>query len=86
MIHKGRITISEIKRDWPHHVALPPEAVYGVVTSMQIYQYAKDLAGAPRPYRLHRGGGKLIVFCFSDHEAAKMFAERFGGELLPVAG
>jgi hypothetical protein len=85
MAHKCRVTISQIKRDWPHHVALPAEVVRGV-TNMPMYVLAKELGGAPRPYRRERDGREVVVFCFTTAEAAQAFAERFGGEILPVAG
>jgi hypothetical protein len=81
----GRVTISQIKRGWPHHVALPAEAMRGA-TNMPMYVLAKGLGGAPRPYRMERDNRHYVVFCFATAEAARTFAERFGGEVLPVAG
>ena len=44
----------------------------------------EKLAGEPRRYHLERGGHDFIVFATA--EAAQKFHERFGGEVLPVAG
>jgi hypothetical protein len=81
---KGELTERQIKREWPHHVALPAEALRGVVNSMAIHGLVKELAGAPMPYHLKRGGQDLRVFCFKTAEEALAFAERFGGELLAL--
>lgn len=85
MIRKGETDIRRIQRQWPHHVALPAEAVRGAENSMAMYGLAKTLSGAPRPYHMRRAGRELVVFCFARPEDAQVFAERFGGELL-VAG
>ncbi len=79
MTRKGEITEKQILRRWPHHVALPPEAMRGAQNSMQIHGFAKTLSGAPRPCHLRRDGRDFVVFCFSTAEDAQAFAERFGG-------
>jgi hypothetical protein len=81
---KGEITTKQIKRDWPHHVAMPAEAVRGPQNSIPIYAAAKDLWAGPMPYHLTRAGAEMLVFCFKTAEGARAFAERFGGEVLPV--
>jgi hypothetical protein len=86
MTRKGEITERQIRRDWPHHVALPAEALRGTANSMPKYVLAKELEAAPMPYHLQRDGREFVVFCFVTAEAAQAFAERFGGELLPAAG
>jgi hypothetical protein len=84
---KGEITERQIKRQWPHHVALPADALRGAVNSIAIYAFAKELGGAPMPYHLQRDGRDLRVFCFATREAAQTFAERFGGErFVPPGG
>jgi len=86
LTRKGETDIRRIQRRWPHHVAVPAEALRGAVNSMPIYGLAKELAGAPRPYLLECDGRELVVFCFATPEAAQAFHERFGGELLPPPG
>lgn len=83
---KGEITDRRIRRDWPHHVALPVEALRGAANSMPIYDRVKELGGAPMPYHLVRDGRDYRVFCFKTAEDAQAFADRFGGERLPSAG
>jgi hypothetical protein len=34
---KGEITLPDIKRHWPHHVALPADKVRGVVNSQIVW-------------------------------------------------
>jgi hypothetical protein len=81
---KGEITRSEIKRKWPHHVALPAEKVRGVRNSEIVWSFVATLSAAPRPYSLRRGDSDLVVFCFSKQEDADVFCQRFEGERLPV--
>ncbi len=79
---KGEITLPEIKRKWPHHVALPADKVRGVKNSQIIWGFAETLSAAPRPYSLRRDDGEFVVFCFAKPEDAEVFRERFGGERL----
>ena len=41
-------------------------------------------AGEPRRYRIERNGHDFVVICFATLEAARTFAGRFGGDLMPV--
>jgi hypothetical protein len=43
---KGETTTSKIKRDWPHHVALPAEAVCGLSNAKTVRGFADTLSGA----------------------------------------
>ena len=80
---KGEITVPEIKRKWPHHVALPANRVRGVMNSEIVWGFAATLSAGPRPYFVRDDGDDLVVFCFTKPEDAQKFAERFGGERLP---
>ena len=80
---KGEITLPEIKRKWPYHVALPANKVRGVRNSEIVWSFAAALSAAPRPYAVRRDGGDLVVFCFAKPEDAQAFCDRFGGERLP---
>jgi len=83
---KGEITLPEIKRHWPHHVALSADKVRGVTNSEIVWSFAATLSAAPRPYSLRRDDAELVVFCFTKPEDAQAFAERFGRRRLPGDG
>jgi hypothetical protein len=84
MTRKGGITRRQLNREWPHHVALPAEAVRGLANADTVRGFAATLSAAPMTYHLIREDRSYVAFCFSTAEAAKTFAERFGGELLPL--
>lgn len=80
---KGEVTLPEIKRKWPWHVALSADKVRGAVNSQVVWSFAATLSAAPRPYSLRRVDGEFVVFCFAKPEDAQAFAECFDGERLP---
>ena len=83
---KGEITLPEIKRKWPYHVALSADKVRGVRNRQIVWSFAETLSAAPRPYFLRRNDGHFVVFCFAKPEDAETFCDRFGGERLPGNG
>jgi hypothetical protein len=82
---KDEITVAEIERKWPHHVALSPDRVRGVQNSQIVWSFAAALSAGPRPYSLRRDDGEFVVFCFAKPEDAEAFAQSFDGKRLPAA-
>jgi hypothetical protein len=78
---KGEISYGRIRREWPHHVALPADKVAGKNYD-QVHGFARTLSVAPRTLSFRRDDVDYVVFCFIKPEDADIFRERFGGEVI----
>jgi hypothetical protein len=81
---QGQITLARLQREWPHHVALPAEALRNFQKSETVFAFLKAVSAGPRPYHLRRGDREIVVFCFAASKDAETFHARFGSELLPA--
>jgi hypothetical protein len=81
---KGEITRGDLKRKWPHRMALPWPKGCGPHEREVMFCAAGVLLARPLTYSLRRDDSDFAMFCFAKPGDADAFAKRFGGERLPM--
>jgi hypothetical protein len=79
---KGERTRGDLKRHWPHHVALSADKVRGLANSELVHSAAKVLSAAPVTYHMRLDDIDSVVFCFTHLGHADAFCKRFEGKRL----
>jgi len=79
MRRKGEISLGRVKREWPHHVAIPADRVMGNGYDL-VHGFAKTLSVGPGTCGFRRDDVDYVAFCFADPAHAEQFRERFDGE------
>lgn len=78
---KGELSRGAIDRGWPHQVALEARHVRGD-NYVKVHMFADRLSVCPRGHSFRRDDVDWVVLCFANEEDARLFASRFGGEMM----
>jgi hypothetical protein len=81
---KGEITRGDLKRKWPHRVALPGRKGADLTNSEVMFCAVGALSATPLTCSLRRDDSDFAMVCFVKPGDADPFAKRFGGERLPM--
>jgi hypothetical protein len=75
---KGEVAQSDLKRKWPHRVALPPKR-RGLKNSEVICCAAGVLSATPFTYSISYDDSGVAVFCFAKPEDAEALPSASAG-------
>jgi hypothetical protein len=79
--YKGRVSPAVIRRNFPHQVVVPAEAVGGYnIPSVDVFFAQID--HPKHALRLRKDDREFEIYCFNDPQHAASFSALFGGEVI----
>jgi hypothetical protein len=83
--YKGVTSKATIRREFPHDVVVPWEAVGGNKIPLVDIFFAQ--AGQPKHHsRLRKDDAEFYIYHFADAQTARSFQAMFGGEIIKPSG
>jgi hypothetical protein len=78
---KGELSERAVDTGWPYQGALPADACTGAQYDV-VHDYCRGLSLCARGHYFRRDDIGYNVFCFAEKAHAKIFREKFGGDMV----